>query len=218
LKRLRETWHREGATHQVPEGRLADLRPAFLLSGPRGPAPVERGRATHLLLQHVRLDGPLDAASLTRLAAELVERQLMTPEEARAADIEAVARFFVSETGRWFTAAAPRVRREVPFTLGLPVEEVYGQAAAGEAAAPTEGEGETVLVQGIIDALVDEPDGPVIVDFKTDRVAPDEVPARAERYRTQAEVYRRAVEVIWGRKVRSVLFYFLHPGRVFEMK
>ncbi len=195
-------------------GSLADVRPAFLQAS-AGPTPAERGKATHLLLQHADLGGPLDEAALERLAAWLADREIMTPEQAGSADLEAVARFFRSDLGRWLVSARASARREIPFSLGLPAEEIYGEPlpatgpAAARAPAPA---GDLVLVQGIIDVVIDEPDGLTILDFKTDRLPADQVPARAEAYRPQVAVYRRAVETIWRRPVKAVYLYFLTPG------
>ncbi len=227
----------------VPEAEsLKAIRPAFLQAGSAGPTPTERGKATHLLLQHAdrlltRPAGPagaLDREGLTRLAADLVDREVMTPEQAASADTEAVARFFASELGSWLGARREAVKREVPFTLGLPAAEVYGRPGAVAAGAPgtipevagaatdtatgaatdtaTGAATDTVIVQGIIDALVVEPDGLTILDFKTDRVTAEEAAARAESYRAQVDLYRRAAETIWDRPVKAVYLYFLTPG------
>ena len=206
------------------------LRPRFLAAGPPGPSPTERGEATHLLLQHADLGGPLDAQAFGRLGAALVDREIMTADQLRAADVQGAARFFRSDLGRWLVSRRAAVRREVPFTLALPAREVYGScretgAAGAGAAAPDRADGasaggvagagpddDIVLVQGIIDVLVVEPDGLTILDFKTDRVAAAEAPARAEAYRLQLDLYRRAAEAVWDRPVKASYLYFLTPG------
>ncbi len=212
LKRLLDTGHQEeAAAAQAAPSPLPPLRLAFLQDAPASPTAAERGQATHLLLQHADLSGPLDEESLARLAADLAEREVMTPDQARAADIRTVARFFTTDLGRWLASCGARVRREVPFTVGLPASEVYGEAvgdAGGEAPCPEE----LVLVQGIIDALVDEVDGLTILDFKTDAVTAAEAPKRAAVYGTQVALYRQAVSVILGRPVKQVWLCFLTPG------
>ena len=213
LKRLLDTGHQEeaAAAAEAAPSPLPPLRLAFLQDSPASPTAAERGQATHLLLQHADLSGPLDEESLARLAADLAEREVMTPDQARAADIRTVARFFTTDLGRWLASCGARVRREVPFTVGLPASEVYGEAAGdagGEAPCPEE----LVLVQGIIDALVDEVDGLTILDFKTDAVTAAEAPERAAVYGTQVALYRQAVSVILGRPVKQVWLCFLTPG------
>jgi ATP-dependent helicase/nuclease subunit A len=213
LKRLLDAGHQEeaAAAVEVAPSPLPSLRPAFLQDAPASPTAAERGRATHLLLQHADLSGPLDEESLARLAGVLAEREVMTPDQARAADIRTVARFFTTDLGRWLTSRGAGVRREVPFTVGLPVSAVYGPAA-GDTGGLAPCPGEVVLVQGIIDALVDEVDGLTILDFKTDAVTAAEVPERAATYGTQVALYRQAINVILGRPVKRVWLCFLSPG------
>lgn len=64
-----------------------------------------------------------------------------------------------------------------------------------------------------------------IVDFKTDRIGPEELSDAAGRYETQTRIYREAVEAILGidsgnkgefRRVRVTL-HFTHPNRQFEV-
>lgn len=52
-----------------------------------------------------------------------------------------------------------RIRREQQFIMGIPAREM----GKGESE-------ELVLIQGIIDAYLEEPDGLVLIDYKTDRV------------------------------------------------
>ena len=55
------------------------------------------------------------------------------------------------------------------------------------------------IVHGVIDALLEEPDGSAtIVDWKTDRVDADEAPERAEEYRAQLTTYARGVQLAFG--------------------
>ncbi len=70
-------------------------------------------------------------------------------------------------------------------------------------------DGDTVL-EGKIDVLFLEGDEIYVVDFKTDRVSPEEVSPRASHYRPQAEAYARAVQAACGRPPREVILYFLH--------
>jgi ATP-dependent helicase/nuclease subunit A len=48
------------------------------------------------------------------------------------------------------------------------------------------------VMEGIIDVIY-RLDGEIwIADYKTDRVSPSELPARAEQYASQAAIYRQA--------------------------
>ena len=69
--------------------------------------------------------------------------------------------------------------------LGIPAEELgLGQSR------------ELVLIQGIIDAWMEETDGLVLIDYKTDRVAPGQEEVLVKRYGVQLDYYKRALEQI----------------------
>ena len=78
-----------------------------------------------------------------------------------------------------------------------------------------EGE-EEVLVQGVIDCLFEDEQGLVLVDYKTDAITgrfqngfEGAKPILADRYRTQLQLYTRAVEGILNKTVtHRYLFFF----------
>lgn len=67
--------------------------------------------------------------------------------------------------------------------------------------------GETVLIQGIIDAFFIEEDEIVLVDYKTDYVKKQEASSLFEKYRVQLEYYERALEQLTGKKVKEKMIY-----------
>ena len=69
-----------------------------------------------------------------------------------------------------------------------------------------------MLLQGVVDCFWDEPEGLVILDFKTDRIKKGGAVERAEQYRPQLAAYARAVHEIYGRPVRACVLYFFHTG------
>ena len=74
-----------------------------------------------------------------------------------------------------------------------------------------------MLIQGIIDAYLEEEDGLVLIDYKTDRVPagnPDRAAALlADRYRIQLDYYERALVQLTGKKVKERVIYSLTLGR-----
>jgi len=67
---------------------------------------------------------------------------------------------------------------------------------------------EEILLQGVIDCYLDEPDGLVLIDFKTDYVPPGRLEAKAETYQEQMTAYAYALERITGKRVKETLLYF----------
>ena len=70
-----------------------------------------------------------------------------------------------------------------------------------------------MLIQGIIDAYLDEPDGLVLIDYKTDHVPKEDrergAAMLAERYRVQLDYYERALTQLTGRNVKERIIYSL---------
>ena len=85
--------------------------------------------------------------------------------------------------------------REQPFVLGINAKELY----------PEEEDGELILVQGIIDAYFEEPDGLIVLDYKTDKA--DRGEELAEKYQEQLRYYAKALEQMTGKKVKEKIIY-----------
>ena len=82
---------------------------------------------------------------------------------------------------------AQTVRREYRFSLLRPVRD-FATLDADDA----------VLLQGVVDAWFETKDGLVIVDYKTDRIRPEGVPARTAYYAAQLRAYAGAMARITG--------------------
>jgi ATP-dependent helicase/nuclease subunit A len=170
---------------------------------------AELGTVTHLVLQQLDLGRPLDEQDIRQQIASLVLRRFLTEEQAEAVNARDLARFFASPLGVRMKQAA-KVYRELPFTMALPAHEVDPEIGeAGE---------EHVIVQGVIDCLLEEADGRlVLIDFKTDRIAAEPSPAVIDemkrRYEEQIRLYVRAVEqILKTRKVAESYLYLLAGG------
>ena len=72
--------------------------------------------------------------------------------------------------------------------------------------------GDGQVMNGVIDVLFRHEGRLWIGDYKTDAVAADEAPHRAERYRAQAAVYQAAVAQSLGESDVSCMLLFLRAG------
>ena len=98
---------------------------------------------------------------------------------------------------------AEKPLREFRFSLLLDADKLYSGA-----------EDEQLLLQGVVDCCIEEEDGLVIIDYKTDNVrTEEEILARAELYRGQLMAYAEALTRIFRKPVRECVLYFLSPGR-----
>ena len=109
---------------------------------------------------------------------------------------------------------ASSVQREVPFMMSLPANVAYPDWREGE---------EEVLVQGVIDCLFEDEQGLVLIDYKTDAITgrfhngfQGAKPILADRYRTQLELYTRAVEGILHKKVTERYLFFFDGAHLLE--
>ena len=163
-----------------------------------GLTPAERGVAQHLAMQYLDFGAAGSREELEGEVARLVDRELLTPAQGAAVEADRLLAFFRSPLGER-VRRGDGVHREFKFSLLAPARRYY----------PGCPEGEEVLLQGVVDCWLEEPEGIVLLDFKTDRVTEATVAARAEEYRPQLEAYRYALERITGRKVvRRVLWFF----------
>ncbi|MFZ3373148.1 MAG: PD-(D/E)XK nuclease family protein, partial [Desulfitobacteriaceae bacterium] len=137
------------------------------------------------------------------------DKALLTEQQAQSVAVDKIQRFLESPLGRRMLSAE-KLNREIPFNMGIPCQELYKELE-GEAY-----QGETLLIQGVIDCYFEEKDGIVLLDYKTDYVAPGKVDEIRERYRVQISYYARALENLTGKKVKGKLVYLFWNGEVLE--
>jgi ATP-dependent helicase/nuclease subunit A len=159
----------------------------------KGLTAAERGTATHLVLQYLDFADMDVVGQIKRLR----QRELLTEEQAKAVHVSALERFLQSPLAKEICAGG-NVLREYRFTL-LMDAQVYDPEAP---------EGDSIMLQGVVDCALLEPDGITIVDFKTDYVTHDTVSVVAERYAPQVQTYADALERIYVQQIKKTLLYF----------
>ena len=168
-------------------------RPGFLKAETRGKA---LGNAIHSLMQYIRYEACQDMEGVRQEVARLNASGHLSADQAALVDCEKIARFFESEIGRKLVSGTECLR-EFKFSI-LDSGSHYGEGL----------EGERVLLQGVVDCALLEPDGITVVDFKTDYVTPETVSAAAEHYAPQVQTYADALERIYEQKIKGKLLYF----------
>ena len=151
----------------------------------RGRAGTSVGRAVHAVLQSIDLatGDGLEERARAQAAAEGIP--------GREGEIARLARVAVESSIVRRAVASGRLWREVP--VAVPI-----------------GNGS---LQGFIDLLFEEPDGLVVVDYKTDSIVSDETREAIDRYRLQGGSYAHAVSTVTGISVKEVVFLYLQPRR-----
>ena len=179
-------------------------KPLFL-EEKQGLSAAEVGTIMHFAMQHL----DLRRDDLEAQIEAMVVRELLTEQQAQSIAVAKIRRFLESDLGRRLIAAE-RVYREVAFNMEIPCQELY-QDMQDEVY-----QGETVLLQGVIDCYFEEPDGIVLLDYKTDYVAPGRVEMIRERYRLQIGYYARALARLTGKAVKEKYIYLFSNGEVLE--
>ncbi len=199
---------------QAPDFRLIGGLPSFsarpkFLDGSKGFSAAEKGTIIHFILQHLDLDRTGSREEIRQQVDEMVKRDLLTREEAEAADLNIIHAFFESETGRRMRKAEC-VRREVPFNYRKKAHEIMDNMQPGH---------DTLLIQGVIDCFFEEEGQWVIVDYKTDYVdSPERVNELVKLYQKQMNLYSEALEQITGKPVRERILYFLSINQAIKIQ
>ncbi len=192
----RTSLQEEAGEEMYQEPEVVPLIPRFLteeetLTG------ASRGSAYHKLLELLDFTENYDDGLLAQVIRENKAAGKLTGEMADCIRTGDILRFLNCESGRRMARAAAqgKLYREQPFVLGVPSEEIY----------PEDRSGETILVQGIIDVYFEEPDGLVVLDYKTDQVrTADEL---KEKYHAQLDYYAQALEQLTEKPVKEKIIY-----------
>jgi len=158
---------------------------------------AEKGTLIHLCMQKLDLlKKKYTYDDVKKLVAELKAKKIITEKEAEVININKVYQFTKSKI--WDEMINARdVHREKPFYINIPAKEVYNYDLD-----------EKLLVQGIIDLYyITQNNELVLVDFKTDFVENRDEQILIDKYKTQLELYKRALESATGRKVGRVYIY-----------
>ena len=155
------------------------------------------GTAVHAAMQYIRYEACTSAEETAREIRRLVEGQFITAEQGNMIDCGKLARFFTTELGQKLQTG--KVLREFKFSI-LDEGVSYGEGL----------EGEKVLLQGVVDCALLEPDGITVVDFKTDYLTPDTVESVTARYAPQVEVYAQALQRIYRLPIKGKALYYFH--------
>ncbi len=163
-----------------------------------GLTPAQEGTALHTVMQNIAMQSASSVAAVRAELVRMTEMGYLTKQQAESVDPVAVTLFFSSELGKR-VQASETVSREFPFSVLSEARRFYPEAP----------EGEEILLQGVIDCWFEEEDGITVIDFKSDRVSPQQLEERAEEYRGQLATYAYALREMTGKPVQRQILYFL---------
>jgi len=166
---------------------------------------AERGTAMHLFMQFADYSRCADPAGVEEECSRLLSQQFLTEQQCEAVDRGKIWAFFASELGQQVLSSSHLIR-EFKFSVLERAQKYYPDTA-----------GDEVLLQGVVDCCLDEPDGLIVLDFKTDRVQPGGELSRGEYYRGQLRAYADALERIFEKPVKRRIVYFFATGTPVEV-
>ncbi|MBM4264525.1 MAG: hypothetical protein FJ145_24245 [Deltaproteobacteria bacterium] len=155
------------------------------------------GNLTHGFLQHWDFAG--DAKRFEPRLKDYVDHKLpeeFLPQQREIiAELEEIFRHFFGSDIYSEIAGAKILGREVPLVM------------------PWEGQ----IMEGVIDLIYERDNLLYIADYKTDRIAKNELQQGAERFRQQQEIYTAAVRQSLRRPVAAFKVIFLRAGAAVEI-
>lgn len=184
-----------------PAARVSDKRPCFadgaVALGAR------RGTANHLFMQFASYKNA--EKDVAEEAKRLLSEGFINDEQYALLDLGSLGRFFTTPLyGK--IKGSPRVYREKRFTTRID-------------AARFGAEGESVLLQGVIDCFFEnESGGYTLVDYKTDHVPAGNAEALVQKYRVQLELYARYIEKTTSKSVTEMYIYSLALNRALPVE
>ena len=188
----------EGLT-LFPEEEVVPYLPQFVREQEENVSGTTRGSAYHRLLEIFPFERQetWTAAKIRTVIEECKADRRLSEEYAAAINVYKIRAFLQTPLAARMAKAAKsnRLHREQPFVLGLSANRLNTDFP----------EDETVLIQGIIDVYLEEEDGIVLADYKTDLVKdPKEL---ILRYRVQLDYYEEALVRLTGKCVKEKLIY-----------
>ena len=201
-----ELTRKEAAGGGEPQVRLPELR-SFGAEDERerektALTAAETGTVMHAVMERADFSRAVSEGEpyLKELVRQLKEKGIFSEEEADAADIGSLTRFFSGDLARR-ASEAPALMREKEFIMSRDVD------------------GAPAIVQGVIDCFFEEEDGIVLIDYKNSRAETDgEKQVMLQRYAPQIRLYREALRHATGKKVKESWLYLFRSGTLLAVE
>ena len=98
-------------------------------------------------------------------------------------------------------AGAKKIKKEAEFMMYVPYNEIVESVASDK-----------VLVQGVVDLIIEKENSVDIVDYKFSKLG---AKALKEKYAEQLELYKKAVELAFNKKVEHMYIYSIEKGELY---
>lgn len=183
------------------ESQQESYIPAFMQGVQEENIGARRGTAMHRVLEC--FDFTREPNTLKEQLDKMAEQKKVEQTLLDLVYLPSLKKFLHSPLAKRIRNAAcqGKLYKEKPFVMGKPAKEMLRESESQE----------MLLIQGIVDVFFEEPDGIVLLDYKTDRVGSEK--ELADRYQIQLELYQEAIERATGKTVKEKLLYSFCLGK-----
>lgn len=166
---------------------------------------AKKGTLIHMCLQRLNEKIDYDINKVNELIQELEMKKIITSKEAENINPNKILQFTKSNIWKELKEAK-EIQKEKPFYINIPAKEIYEEETE-----------ENILVQGVIDLYyIDKFDKLKLVDYKTDYVENNDENQLIDKYRNQLELYSKALEESFRKKVDKKYIYSVYLGKEIE--
>lgn len=167
----------------------------------------KKGTLMHLFMQKINFKEDYNFEKLENLKQELIEKNILTCEEAEYINLSKVLNFTKSNIFEKIRNCKS-IEKEKAFCKKVLAKEIFEEA-----------DDQTILVQGIIDLYGVGINGEIIlIDYKTDFVKDGNELSLVNKYLNQLKIYKEALEEALEKKVTEVYIYSLYLDKEIKVK
>lgn len=177
-------------------------RPQFLQQQTKLTA-TEYGSLMHTVMQHLDFHGDLSDKGILAQIKNLADKEIINKQFITKIYRKNIYDFIKSPLGNRIINAVS-LQRELAFSRMIKANLYYPQAQSDD----------TIFVQGVVDLLIEEDDGFILLDYKTDNCSAKEA---TEKYALQIELYTQAMQEIMRKPIKEKYLYLFHNANLIKM-
>ena len=167
---------------------------------------AERGNILHKFMQFA--DYKQAKLDLNSECLRLLNQEFLSQEEYENLDRERLSKFFNSELYN-IISSADKVYRELRFVYPISTSQLnYFD--------PQEINHDNIIVQGIADCVIENQDGIIIIDYKTDKI--NHIEELYQKYSDQILIYQEALSEIFHKKSNKSIIYSFYLNKYYIIK
>lgn len=168
-----------------------------------------RGQAWHRILQFLPPNQATNIEDARAAIQTLLAQNRLQPSDPETIQLHRIIEFWTSQIGTQIRNQNPRLlRRELKFIAQFTSQEL--QKLGFDITNNPAVDNVPMIIQGAVDLALIQPKEIWLLDFKSDKIQPKELPERTLLHTPQLALYRAALQKIYQRPVTQTWLHFLH--------